>query len=54
MTSALVVLALVFGGAAASLVTGVFLLAGLPWALIATGLLLFGAGIQLQSGLKNG
>lgn len=43
---------LLFLGAAAFTVAGVHMLAGLAWAYITLGLLLFGAAIYLRSGLK--
>ena len=55
MNTALAFLALLFLAAAAFVVTGVHLLAGMAWAFIALGVLLFAAAIYLRSGLsRNG
>lgn len=43
---------LLFMVAAAFTVVGIHMLAGLAWAFIALGLLLFGVAIYLRSGLK--
>lgn len=43
---------LLFLAAAAFTVVGIHMLAGLAWAYIALGLLLFGAAIYLRSGLR--
>lgn len=53
MGAAVALIALLFLAAAAFIVAGVYLLGGLPWAFIATGLLLFGAALALRSGLKS-
>jgi len=47
-----VLVAMLFLAAAAFVVAGVHMLAGLAWSLIVLGLLLFGAAIYLRSGLK--
>jgi hypothetical protein len=48
---AIAIVALLFVAAAASLVVGVHMLAGMAWTFIALGVLLFGAGVYLRSGL---
>jgi hypothetical protein len=48
---AIALVALLFVAAAAFVVAGVHLLAGMAWAFIASGLLLFGAAVYLRSGL---
>lgn len=52
MNIAIALIAVLFVVAAGFVVVGINMLAGLPWAFIAVGLLLFGAGIFLRSGLK--
>lgn len=52
MSIAIAVVTLLFFGSAAFTVAGVYLLTGLPWAFIALGVLLFGAGAYLRRGLK--
>ena len=52
MRAALAIIALLFLAAGGCLVAGILLLAGLPWALLATGILLFAAAIFLRSGLR--
>lgn len=52
MKGALAIIGLLFLAAAALVVAGIGMLAGLPWALIALGVLLFGAAIVLRAGLK--
>lgn len=52
MQVALAVVAVLFLIAGGFVVAGVLLLAGLPWALIATGVLLFAVAAFLRSGLR--
>jgi hypothetical protein len=52
MPAVIALTVLLFVAAAAFVVAGINMLAGLPWAFIAVGLLLFGAGVFLRSGLK--
>lgn len=52
MSVALAIVALLFLASAAFLVAGVQMLAGMAWAFILIGLLLFGAGVFLRMGLK--
>ncbi|WP_189400900.1 MULTISPECIES: hypothetical protein [unclassified Mesorhizobium] len=52
MNLAIALIALLSVAAAAFIVAGIFMLAGMPWAFIAVGLLLFGAAVFLRSGLK--
>lgn len=54
MTIAIAVVLLLFAASVVALVSGVHMLFGAAWALIALGLLLFGAGVYLRSGLTNG
>ena len=51
MKFALALIVLLSVGAAGFVVTGITMLAGLPWAFISTGILMFGAAIFLRSGL---
>lgn len=51
MNAALILLIILALCAAASTVSGVYLLAGLGWSLIALGLQLFGAAAVLRKGL---
>lgn len=51
MAAALSIIALLFALAAGCIVAGIYLLAGTAWALIAIGLLLFGAAVYLRSGM---
>lgn len=52
MPAPVAIVAALFVAAAGLVVGGVYLLVGMPWALIATGLLLFGAAVHLRSRLK--
>ncbi len=52
MSMAVAVVALLFVAAAGFLLAGIHLLAGMAWASIALGLMLFGAAVFLRSGLK--
>lgn len=52
MNIAIAIVALLFLASAAFIVAGVQMLAGMAWAFIALGLLLFGAGVYLRAGLK--
>ncbi len=55
MRAAIALVVLLFVGAAACVVTGVAMLADTAWALIASGFILFGAGVALRHGLtRNG
>jgi hypothetical protein len=49
--AAIAVVVLLFVAAAAFVVVGVHMLVGLAWAFITVGLLLFGAGAYLRTGL---
>lgn len=44
--------AIIFLASAACLISGVYLLAGLAWSIIAVGVMLFGLGVHLRSALK--
>lgn len=51
MPGAVAIVAFLFVVAAAFVIVGIHMLAGTAWALIALGLMLFGAAIYLRSGL---
>lgn len=53
MPGAVAVVALLFVAAAAFVIVGIYLLAGLPWAFIAFGLMMFGAAVHLRAGLTT-
>lgn len=52
MKIALAIIVLMFVAAAAFVIVGIHLLAGVAWAFIGTGVLLFGAAVYLRSGLS--
>lgn len=54
MGVALAVVGLMFAGAAGFIIAGVYMLCGLPWALISFGVALFVAAAALRSGLTHG
>jgi hypothetical protein len=52
MKLAITLIALLSAAAAGFIIAGIHMLAGMAWAFIAVGLLLFGAAVFLRSGLK--
>lgn len=47
------IVAIIFLASVACVISGVYLLAGLGWSIIAAGVLLFGLGVHLRSALKS-
>ncbi len=53
MNLAVTVVVAMFVAAAGLMLSGLYLLAGLAWTMIAAGAFLFGAGVVLRAGLKH-